>query len=100
MRIQPLNRNKRIYFSGIDKPVKLLKREIPIWDTLSFITAFTSMAGFAIGGSGLTSDWLNDLTHNNKKSTTNKLPNAFKDFSKTGKKKNNEGAKIIVPGTK
>jgi hypothetical protein len=86
----------------------LKKREIPVWDTMSFITATTSMLGFAVGGSGLTSDWLNDLSHKKNKLEAQNAPKMNPVFAKYSSaqqegakiaKKSKEGAKTIVPGT-
>lgn len=82
----------------------LKKSEKPIFDTLSFLTATTSMLGFAVGGSGLTSDWINDLStkknikNNDISKDTKKSP--FDSIAtRPIQKKDDGGAKTIVPGT-
>jgi len=97
----------------------LKKKEYPKIDTLSFLTALTSMTGFAIGGAGLLGDYFYDLkTGKNKTDKGNNLKaeiienkNAsavFKDFGTSSGKKviyisqksKEEGAKTIIPSTK
>lgn len=89
----------------------LKKKEVQYWDTFSFLTAVTSATGFAIGGVGLLSDYLSkENKQNPAKKNPGNLPDAFKNFDAngtaeasngTGKgKKEDVGAKTIVPSTK
>src|SRR5574344_904941 len=123
MKIQSLHQNYQPQFQPKFKGLVsgknagefvLKKRNVPYWEMVSFLTACTSMIGFAVGGSGLTSDWLNDLS---KKKTKNNLVSnansksertAFSAFSNSKtvtenvektSKKSKEGAKTIVRGT-
>jgi len=97
-----------------EKAVKYLlkKREYNFIDTLSFVTALTSMTGFAVGGYGLLQDHFHDLktgaNKNIKKIDNKNFSEKFKDFGPSAQKqiisasKNAEkgGAKTIVPSTK
>lgn len=95
----------------------LLKKKEHNWiDTLSFVTALTSMTGFAVGGYGLIHDYFHDLKTGKNKldgQTIKKIENKnysekFKDFGPTAQKeisyavKNSkeEGARTITPSTK
>jgi len=98
----------------------LLKKKEYSWvDSISFITALTTVAGFAGGGYGLLYDHFHDLKsgknkghHNDAKTVENKnFSEKFKAFGpsaqkqiiyvgKNGKICTEEGAKTIVPSTK
>lgn len=98
-----------------DKAIKyvLKKTERNYVDTFSFLTALTSMTGFAVGGYGLLSDQLHDIRTGKTKSLETKvienknISEKFKHFGPSSeqiilvsKKGSKEGAKTIVPSTK
>jgi len=97
-----------------EKAVKYLlkKKEHNFIDTLSFLTALTSMTGFAVGGYGLLQDHFHDIktgaNKNIKKIENKNFSEKFKDFGPsaqkeilyTSKNSKDEGAKTITPSTK